>query len=277
MNVFQIKNDNCWNELTIDNYIHLTKRKKPYFKEIKDKKISYFAICPACQNPIQIINFHKKSNDEGKVTTLYAKHYNKSIENLANYNKSSYLNCSLGSQISFNSKKKIINKDKENEIISFLEKHKKSITYFIRYMTGINFSPKKIENILDEFILTEGYYFTYVSKYNLPFSILYLSNNQNLFMQYIKEEEIKLEFSKSLYFKISEDGQVIPKDKSIYSQIGLYFSNFKVRRINNSSIMEMMLNIEESAYKKSNLFYRKIITFDINHFWNIILKEEREK
>ncbi len=64
---------------------HTLKRFPYYYKDLKGK-MYYFAVCPICNNPIQIIGlyFNKKP---------YARHFKKSIKFLAEFNQEDYFNC----------------------------------------------------------------------------------------------------------------------------------------------------------------------------------------
>lgn len=53
---------------------------------------SYFAVCPACDNPIQIIGLYKKSERTDKP---YGKHYPRSIPKLAEYNHEAYISAPM--------------------------------------------------------------------------------------------------------------------------------------------------------------------------------------
>ena len=47
------------------NYEKETKRQKPYMLE-KNGKYQYFAVCPECDNPIQLIGLYKNTIESGK-------------------------------------------------------------------------------------------------------------------------------------------------------------------------------------------------------------------
>ncbi|MCS5465580.1 hypothetical protein NWO25_19660 [Enterococcus lactis] len=52
---------------------------------------SYYAICPECDNPIQIIGLYKETQESGRKP--YGKHHKGTIPYLAKYSEEDYLEC----------------------------------------------------------------------------------------------------------------------------------------------------------------------------------------
>ena len=59
MNVFGLVKNEGEESLTEDNYSSKTNRDWPYYRPEISKICPYFAICPECGNPIQIVNIYK--------------------------------------------------------------------------------------------------------------------------------------------------------------------------------------------------------------------------
>ncbi len=277
MKRFKVLNNNLSYPLTVNHFEQLTKKGYPYYNhKVKKDKIKHLGICPMCNNPIQIINLYNKNTiTKGRQVKTYAKHYSKAVPDLVNYSEINYKNCPLRSSVSFDSRNRHTDKSRSNEIIALMNEYPEIIKYFLQKISGINFSKRKILNILEQFKMEEGYYFNYVTKYNLPYSILYMSDNQKLYGQYIKNDNISLinaikETSK--YFQINDSNQVVSKNNDIFPSIYLYFTNFKSVKNN---LPQMTMIIEESLKNTTNEVYRKIISIDIEYFWNTIQKENQ--
>ncbi len=266
---FKILNNNATFPLTVFNYEKVTKKNFPYYQCINGK-IKHFAICPICGNPIQIINLYNKNiiSDKG-LPTLYAKHYSKSVDKLATYNKNNFMNCPLRSKTSFNSHNKHSDKGRFNEIVNIYKKNKELIKRTIQAISGINFSQKKVENIFEKFQKEEGYYYEAVNKFNIPYSVLYLSGNQNIFGQYINKnnEELIKSFENSIFFELNEY-QIVSKD-SYFAEINLYFLNFKDSK---NSFPTMTMIIEEKSKGQTNKLFEKVVDIDISNFWNNVIE-----
>lgn len=274
MKRFKILNDNLSYPLTVNKFEQVTKKGYPYYNhKIKNGKIKHLAICPMCNNPIQIINLYNKNIiTKGRQVKTYAKHYPKTVPDLVNYTKINYVNCPLRSTVSFDSKNKHTDKSKSNEIILLINEYPEKIKSFLQKISGINFSKNKILKILEQFKMEEGYYFNYVTKFNLPYSILYMSDKQDLCWQYIKvdnENLINAINQTSEYFLVNNSNQILPKEDDIYTNIYSYFTNFKFSK---NDLPQMTMIVEESLKDVTNELYRNIINIDIEYFWNSIQK-----
>lgn len=73
MDVFQInQQDDRPIELTVKNYEYNTRKTDPFYVEV-NKVMKYYAVCPACKNPINL--YVDKTLDENKnKMPLHAKH-----------------------------------------------------------------------------------------------------------------------------------------------------------------------------------------------------------
>ena len=67
-----------------------TFQKKPYYNFNASGQQVQFAVCPHCDNPIEIIGLYKKIRN---TPNPYGKHYPSSIPNLATYNQQAYEYC----------------------------------------------------------------------------------------------------------------------------------------------------------------------------------------
>ena len=57
MNIFSVGDGNTDGyKLTRETFMEKTHKRYPFYQDPKRYKTPYFAICPACNNPIQIIN-----------------------------------------------------------------------------------------------------------------------------------------------------------------------------------------------------------------------------
>lgn len=76
-------------DLTKEIYLSETKKDAHYSITGKDGCKRNFAVCPACDNPIQILGLYKKLANTDKP---YGKHYNHSIT-IATHNETTYRLC----------------------------------------------------------------------------------------------------------------------------------------------------------------------------------------
>ena len=62
--------------INVENFEQLTRKRKPYHEVGKDGIPRDFGVCPACNNPIQLIGLYKKLENTDHP---YGKHYNRSL------------------------------------------------------------------------------------------------------------------------------------------------------------------------------------------------------
>lgn len=79
--------------LTEENYRRETNRKAP-FVQMRGGHPSYFAVCPACGNPILICNLFKRT-DGSRSANPYGRHYSASVPGVADYDETAYMFCPL--------------------------------------------------------------------------------------------------------------------------------------------------------------------------------------
>lgn len=96
MDVFAIEKGKAL-KLSVDEFEKQTCHEYPYYRTKKDKRLSLYAICPECGNPIQIVNMYGEEmmqNVTHKVT-LYGKHTSRAVKGFPYWNEVEMKNCSL--------------------------------------------------------------------------------------------------------------------------------------------------------------------------------------
>lgn len=72
-------------------YMRATGGVYPYRRDVGGKP-SYYAVCPACDNPIQIVGLFRQQ-EESRPTRPYGRHHPGSVPGLASYDEDAYLHC----------------------------------------------------------------------------------------------------------------------------------------------------------------------------------------
>lgn len=259
MNVFSINDGNEY-ELTRDNFINLTHKKFPFYQDAKKYKTPHFAICPVCNNPIQIINLlgvKFKEENTGR-TDMHGRHFIKNVEGLPKCNKEKYEACILHNPISFR-----IVEDRKNELFNeeikeLVKNNVNKISTDIRIITGILFTNNNINKIIDDYIVARDYCYTNTNRYNIPYSILYTREAISLFGQKIGSSELgeKIIYAiqeKSIYFSVELDR--IEKKVREYVSIDLLVVNHRI----SGSKQYMTIRIEEEYQEEvHNIFEEEI-------------------
>ncbi|MEF7638579.1 hypothetical protein [Bacillus thuringiensis] len=268
MDIFKLKTDsNEIFKLTVHNYEHHTHKKSPYY-DMSGKEGRYYAVCPSCNNPIQIYNLYK---DKTKRQRLHARHVGKSIHRLAVYNEERYLACELSNPESFGGETKRKNPKKSNELLTLIKEYPDVLFNEIRKISGIGFSYKKFDIMLKHFMKSEGYYYTAINKFNLPYGFLYMQKSVNLYRGFLHKysshaNEIKEAIQNSKYHTVM--GEEIKKNIDDFAALDFYLTNHSVK----GTTETIELRIVESAKDYEQIIFKKKIPVDKFSFMNKVSK-----
>jgi len=285
MDIFKTKDNNKIIPLNVQNYERSTNKEKPYFQKINNE-MKYFAICPECENPITIVNLYVDKTIDSKKSqmVMHGRHMKKDVKGITDYDEDSYNECSLSNPESFSStlKRKETSKT-NNEIIQIIKDYPELLFSLIRNISGINISESLFKKMVTNFKASEGYMYKYVTKFNLPYSFINMSNNSSIKYQYIMQNKIGKEIAtainkKSRYFEI-KNNQIKPiKLDAEYNdgEIGLYFSNHKIS-LNDRKSETIELIIKEKFKNKTNDIFMTKVLINKDLFLNLVLKQYRLK
>lgn len=259
MDVFSIGDGNEY-KLTRENFLSVTHKRFPYYQNPQKYKSPYFAICPACNNPVQIINLFgtRHIEEHTRRTNLHARHYPNNVEGLPHYNKERYINCPLHNPIAFRIIERRNNDQINEEIYNIIQKNKNKICADIRKIIGILIPNNKLKQVIDDYIMAKDYCYTHTNKFNIPYSILYTRNALNIFGQKVYDSDIGQRIShaiqnNSIYFQINNNR--IEKTISDYVTLNLLILNHRIRE----DRQYMTIRIEEQNVKNLNLVYEENI------------------
>jgi hypothetical protein len=280
MDVFQIsKKDDRPITLTVKNYENQTRKTSPFYVEMKNK-IKYFAICPACKNPIMIVNLYvDKTIDENKnKMPMHAKHYKYDVKGLAEYSQVAYDNCCFANPSKFGGTSKHNDKGRRNEIVSLIKEYPVILYNEIRSITGIDFTEKAFSNMIKNFIKSEGYYYKYINKYNLPYSFLNMQKGITLFKSqlYYSDPNLRSELARSIndskYF-CYKNYRIVPKTEKGFYEIELHLANHNVDKEYESETIDVVI-VEKFKGEVFKIF-NKTIKINLEKYINTVDKQRR--
>lgn len=231
MDIFAIKKGNALN-LSVDEFEKQTSHKYPYYRTKKDGKLSLYAICPECGNPIQIVNMYGEEMMQNVThrITLYAKHTGRTVKGFPYWDESEMKSCSLYKPSPLGNTEVRTKTEESEEIKKIIQKNWRKIKQDIRGIVGINLTNKELEHMYKVFMGSHAYNYKAVNKYNIPYAMLRYQEaisiyNSFLFnspMSEILKEKIN---NNSKHFEISN--RRILKKKNEYCNIGIYFTKYQ--------------------------------------------------
>lgn len=191
MDVFALKKGKEY-KITVDNFEKLTKKEFPYCKVNKQNKLRFFAVCPECGNPVQIINlyFDEMRQENTGIISTYAKHTSSHVDGFPFWNRIEKENCSLYNPTPLGNEEIRTNTPYSEEIKELIIKYKEEILKDIKEIIGINVSVKYLERVYNVFLGSKAYNYKAVNKYNIPYSLLYYQPSTSIYYQYIRKSKI---------------------------------------------------------------------------------------
>lgn len=152
------------------SYETATGQNKKYQKKSRSG-VSYFAVCPICDNPIQLIGLYRNTAEGGRKP--YGKHCRHTIPDLAEYDEDAYLDCPYSDP---NWKPPTSRRKPESriskQILQLLHDQFDRVIYILSRDTGIYFSQAMSEKMLQGYISREGWLFRDAAPYNLPWTFV---------------------------------------------------------------------------------------------------------
>lgn len=170
-----------------ENFTNATKKQKPYYAEGRHgRNARCFAVCPLCDNPIQIIGLYK-AHEEGR--NPYGRHYPKDILDLADYDEEAYYGCYYANP---DRKKSVIKRKTETArsmaMYNLLRDQFDRIIYILETSLELKISYAFAEELLRQYLFNEGWLY-YESTYaNLPWMLIYAMQAKSLINRRILKE-----------------------------------------------------------------------------------------
>jgi hypothetical protein len=270
MDLFTIKGSKTVYNLDVTTYERVTLKQEPYYREGK-----YYAVCPGCGNTVQIINLYTNNtlDSNKRVVKMHARHCNNYIDGFDPYSEENYNICPFANPLSFGSVQKRVNTSDYNEILDIIKKYPEYLYREINRITGIYFSENKFREMLENFMLCEGYNYKYINKFNLPYGFLNIQKSINIYKQSIYGNkgisgEIKDSINKkSKYFNVLE--YKIEKTVPEYAEIKFHFRDHKVNKEAGEQNIELVI-FEIGKNKETNEIFKKKIAIDMYSFVNVL-------
>lgn len=172
-------------EITKEDFEKYTRKMKPYVMVGKDGQTRYFGICPACDNPIQLIGLYKKLENTDKP---YGRHYNRDAA-IAAHNELLYKYCPYASHIYSVTKddKKTELTDFERNIYCTIRDYFDRAIFLLENVTGLKINETNAERILRAYLASEGYMYYGATYYNIPWMLLYFCTAQPVYGKLVRE------------------------------------------------------------------------------------------
>jgi hypothetical protein len=241
-----------------------TRKLEPWYQVSGNKQREY-AVCPACDNPIQIIGLYEELPHTNRP---YGRHSERRISGFE-FEEDIFDWCPY---IRKNKSKGSGEKRGEGgislQILAIVLTQFDRVIYVIRKETGIWISPKIAVTMLENWIEAEGYRFHDATLRNIPWMFAYRSKGLSIFGQKISNGQDKLRQAiteRIPHARFDEKGRIAKGDQ--FYQVTWCFVDYRFKT-EDDSLIEM---IEfEVCDGDRNVVFDKTITFDPRYFANLI-------
>lgn len=177
-----------------ENFTEKTKKQEPYYITKGNGKISCRAVCPLCDNPIQIIGLYKK--EEESTIKPYGRHHKGDVKGLARYDQTSYENCPYSNPDHAKANTKRKPKDPTAQALyRIMREDFDKIIYILGKTIGFHISIGFAKKLLLRWKANEGWRYYHSTYANLPYMLLYAEPAHSMF------------------------GRILPKDGEIYPKL----------------------------------------------------------
>lgn len=276
MNVFSVVRDpDRAIPLTSDTYHDRTRRGPPYVQTVGGS-IKAFALCPACKNPVLLVN---RIVPTTKAEILYAKHAGYSVDGIANHDQAEYLDCPFSRPAKLDSKSRRAGVRASNDIKNALLHHFDFVIKQLEEATGISFTDPVIEAMADDFAKNRGHEYKAITLFNLPFGFAYMTEAKDLFGCKVSKAQIAQAISaKSESFTVERyyNKHAIKRKKDKWkTQIRLYFSQHLKKRVAGEESIRMRIVEEGPGVDQYTELYSQDIKIDGSLIYNQYFRRER--
>lgn len=252
-----------------------TSKRYPWYQE-REGKVRHYAVCPECDNPIQIINLDvdSKVDGTGNNLPLYAKHTATSIQGIAEYDELAYDECSLANPKSFNgTNKRPVGSRFVASILQVLVEHADAVHFMVQRFLDASVPVPAFQSLLQQFSVHEGYLYRAVTTSNLPFALLYMGGNQDLFPCRLKKDSLIAQAVKnSQNFELNGE-RIVRKARG--GALRFFVTDHKIESTPEGARQYMTLIVEEEiAGNKVRLLNTKR-ELEVAYFRNTVDKRQR--
>lgn len=166
------------------SFTQATGRDRPY-RQMTMGGVSYYAFCPACDNPIQMIGLFRPQ-EESKGRRPYARHTGTPVEGLGGFDEDAYVGCPYANPRHRRTRGRRCEHSRlGSELIRMMASGFDLVVAAWERSTGIHLSERSAEHALTRWRNDEAWR-DYGSSYlNLPQMLLYSAPAQNLVKHYI--------------------------------------------------------------------------------------------
>lgn len=252
----------------------------PWYQKNAEGEESHFAVCPACDNPIQLIGLIRLATNTKRP---YGKHYHKTISNLAPLIIEERDYCPYFSHRRYDkADRKTQFEGTPRKVLTLLIEQFDRVAYILEKQTGLRFSQKALRGMLSAYRGSQGYLYMGATLRNVPWIFAYMTNSINLYGQVIKNTGMVKAITEHV-----PEAEIDPKTKRLLARtkengkkqqrfdLSVCFIHHRFKKIDDHQLVETMkmsVSVRWDQKLKIHPIYEEVIEFDYNFFERLINK-----
>lgn len=258
-----------------DGYEQRTARRPPWYKTSDDGEPRYFAVCPACNNPIQIIGLYKLP---ANVTRPYAKHYGKPVPGVGIYDREAYEWCPYSDKKTASNESKVMRLPGllTQQILSLLVNHFDKVIWLLSKTTGIRIDHKLARNMLLQYRCEKGWLYARATLMNIPWGFAYMTDNQDILFKKFLDNKLANELVNRAQgcLELNSKGLLVKsKNCKVRIELGGYYTLHRTVVVDDvlTESMDMVFTLKKGKeHTEPQEIYRKSVAFDFAYFNNLV-------
>ncbi|OLU25480.1 hypothetical protein BVH03_17655 [Pseudomonas sp. PA15(2017)] len=252
-----------------------TQRQKPWYQIGASGRSSQFAVCPACDNPVQLIGLYELP---ANVRQPFGKHAVKSVEGLGLVDSEARENCPYFKPRQHEKAARKVRFDgTPRKIVQLLIEQFDRVVYLLQKQTGVTLSQNALKGMLRRYKGERGFMYTGATLRNVPWIFAYMSDATDLFGQRLIAPLQEVILASVPGADISADGRVVSQllpdgTKAPFFDLKHCFIHHRVSKTDDdgglSETMTMVFSLRERQDIRE--IYRQVLEFDYEEFERLI-------
>lgn len=259
MKVFKAKVDDVsCHEINAENFMEYAGSSSPYRSVDKNGSASFYAVCPFCDNPIQIIGLIERQTSDKR--SPFGRHLPITVPSLAVYRQEYYDNCPAAVKNNVRCDKLVKKKFVDNatrKMLIFLRNKFDSICLTLQESIQIHISKTFAEKLLRKYLEDGRYLQAFSTSFNLPWMLAFLFE-ETIIGRVIYDEEMKCVLSSKVPEVVFHGNQLRVKE-GCYLQLNISFINHKITSGTRSNAESITLAVVQIKNGKRKIVFKKEI------------------
>jgi len=259
-----------------DTFEEETRCREPWYQDGSGDKRSQFAVCPACDNPIQLVGLYELPKNLNKP---YGKHTTTGIRGIGPSDREARECCPYFQPRQHQkTDRKVGFEGTPRKILMLLIEQFDRVAYVIEKQTNLALSAATLRGMLERYKGERGYMYTGATLRNVPWIFAYMSDATDLFGQRIAPNAAlaKAISDRVSGARIDENGrlgaEVLPSGKRSFVDIKMSFIRHRFSRDNEAGALResMELVVSRSVKRELEDIHKELIEVDHNWFERLI-------